>query len=900
MPVFQRSLVLVLGLLFLSLSLGAESWFAQHLDIVLSDGWKIQSSEQLRQPGTIISLPSYDDRAWHRAVVPTTVLAALVADKVYADPLFGNNIRLLPGVAYPPGAEFSNIAMPEHSPFASPWWYRVEFTLPKLLSGTRIHVQFEGVNFRANVWVNGRLVADATRVAGTFRSYEFDITESVSRGEVNALAVEVFPPTPHDLQLNWVDVNPAPPDKDMGLWRPVRIVTSGPIALRHPNVISTLQMPAMADATLKPTAELSNMTDQPVDGVVRCTTAGVVVNQTAHLEAYESKTLIFDPHSFPHLALHNPRLWWPVRMGAQNLYRARFDVYVKKRLSDTQTTSFGIRTVTSELTPQGNRLFRVNGRRVLIRGAGWWGPDMLLRSSPEREDIEIGYALNLGLNALRMDGKFGDPHLLDLADKAGLMLLPGFACCDHWEHWDSWNAEDKVISAASLHDVLLSLRTHPSVIAWLEGDDNPPPPEYERLYREILEQTGWPATTLSSATDRSTPVSGETGVKMSGPYMWEPPIYWYTPGKFTTGTTGLPVSLGGYGFNTETTSTVSIPPIESVMRMLSQEHLNTVDASWDFHGAGGEFLGKDVRSFVGELHARYGPTSDTQDLVSKAQLMSYEAERAMFEAFGRNKYEATGVLHEMLNSAWPSFVWNLYDFFLRPGGAYFGVKKACEPVHIQYSYDNRSLVIVNSLYKKVAGLHASAEIYDLALRKRYEFKNSVDVAPDSTTSVTILPEVSGLTSTYFVHALLTNAKGDLLSTNLYWLSTKPDTLDWDATTWMDTPPKSYANYSLLNSLPKARIHAQARVHPDAEGQAMKVTISNPSRQLAFFLQLKAIDTESGEESLPVLWDDNYVTLMPGESRTISARLRSGKRGGSGLGLVVSGFNVEPTFVSATH
>ncbi len=859
------------------------------LEVSLRDGWQIQSSQNVPDRGEAISTTDYKTATWYSASVPTTVLAALVADHIYADPFFGMNLRSVPGVEYPIGQGFSNIMMPPGSPFACPWWYRTEFNMPVVGLRKRLWLQFDGINFRANIWVNGHQIAGSEKIAGTFRSYEFDITDYVKAGASNALAVEVFPPRPHDLQLNWVDVNPTPPDKDMGLWRPVRVVATGPVALRHPDVISHLEVPAMDRAELKLTAELMNATDQPLKGLLRITAESFTVEEPVNLKAHEEKKVVLNANDFPQLVLVHPRVWWPVRMGEQNLYNATFAFVVNRDVSDSQSVKFGIRNVTSELTAEGNRLFRVNGRKVLLRGAGWWGPDMLLRNSPERQEWGVRYAVDLGFNAIRMDGKFEDQHFLDLADQAGLMLLPGWCCCDHWERWKTWNAEDHLVSAESLRDVIRGLRTHPSVIAWLQGDDTPPPPEVEKRYAAILAENQWPNAILSSATQQHTPVSGLTGVKMTGPYMWVPPSYWLTDHKYG----------GAFGFNTETTPTAAIPPVESIRKMLPENHQAPVDEFWDYHGGGGEFAGKDVRVFMQALNARLGPARDLEDYAMKAQLMSYEAQRAMYEAFGRNKYVATGVLHEMLNSAWPSFVWNLYDYYLRPGGSYFGAKKACEPLHVQYSYDDRSIAVVNSTYKSVAGMRVTAVVYDLHLQRKFEDSKVLDIAPDSSTKALAIPEISDLTSTYFVRANLTSAEGKLVSTNFYWLSTAVDELDWNKTTWMYTPTSAYADLTALSKLPSALIQVDATVEHKTNGEdVLRAKVKNPSTELAFFLRLKAANGESGEEILPVLWEDNYITLMPSEARTITATFRHKDVGDAAVKLELTGVNVAKTSIVA--
>ncbi|SPE39475.1 Exo-beta-D-glucosaminidase (fragment) [Candidatus Sulfopaludibacter sp. SbA3] len=268
--------------------------------------------------------------------------------------------------------------------------------------------------------------------------------------------------------------------------------------------------------------------------------------------------------------------------------------------------------------------------------------------------------------------------------------------------------------------------------------------------------------------------------------------------------------------------------------------------------------------------------------------MEYEGHRAMFEAFGRNKYTATGVIQWMLNNAWPGLIWHLYDWYLRPGGSYFGAKKANEPLHVQYSYDDRSIVVVNSFYKKFAGLRVTAKVYNLDMEEKFSKAATVDAGEDSSTRVFELPDIGGLSSTYFVHLTLEDASGKNVSRNFYWLSTKPETLEWDKSTWYHTPTKTFADFSALNSLPAIELQASAKTAP----QSTAVTLSNPTKTIAFAVHLKVKKASDGEEILPVLWEDNYFALLPGESRQITATYQARDAGRGTPTVEVDGWNVK--------
>jgi len=500
----------------------------------------------------------------------------------------------------------------------------------------------------------------------------------------------------------------------------------------------------------------------------------------------------------------------------------------------------------------------------------------------------------MNLNTVRLEGKIVDENFMRLADEYGILITAGWCCCDHWERWKDWDDEDRLIAADSLRDQIRRIRSHPSVFNWMNGSDNPPPPDVETMYVGILKELNWPNPYESSATARPTTVTGETGVKMTGPYEYVAPSYWE-----------LDKERGGaHGFNTETSPGPAVPPIASLRRMLPEDHLWPINSYWDYHAGGGAFRNIDV--FTEALNARYGPSASAEEYATKAQVMSYEGERAMFEAWGRNKYVATGVIQWMLNNAWPSMIWHLYDYYLRPGGSYFGTKKACEPLHIQYSYDDNSVVVVNSFYKDFSGLRASAKVYNLDMSEKYAHEEKVDVPSDGVRKAFTIPGISGLSPAYFVRLSLEDASGKAVSTNFYWLSTKKDELDWEHSTWYHTPTKTFSDLTALNTLPKVDLNVTGTAEVNAGDGMTHVTIENPSRSLAFAVHLWVMrparfrDPEAGNgeaEILPVLWEDNYFALMPGEKRQITATYPTARMGRGPLELEVDGWNVNPRTIS---
>ena len=824
----------------------------------LDRDWQIQSSAKVQDGGAALSSAAYRPSGWYAATMPSTVVAALVANKVYPDPYFGMNLRQYPGMSYQSGMNFANLPMAADSPFARPWWYRTSFRLPAEARGKTLWLNFDSINYRANIWLNGKQIATAEQALGMYRMFEFDITAAVRPGEANTLAVEVFPPTETDLSITFVDWNPMPPDKDMGLVRDVYVLMSGPVAVRHPQVLTKLNGDS---ARLYFAAELKNVSAQELSGTLQAEAAGLTFAKAVRLAAGASAHVELEPQDLAH-----PKLWWPYPVGPQNLYHARLQFTSGGQVSDRKEFDFGVREVTSELDAQNHRLFRINGQKILIRGGGWT-QDMLLRFSPEREDDELRYVRDLNLNTIRLEGKLMNDHFYEACDRQGILVMAGWCCCSYWEKWKQWKPADYEVAGASLRDQLRRLRNHPSILTFLYGSDNSPNAEAEQVYLKVFEEERWPAPYVSSAAAASTPGAGPTGVKMTGPYDYVAPNYWLMdPGKYG----------GAWGFNTETSPGPAIPVLASLEEMLPKEHLWPIDEFWNFHAGGGGY--RNVNIFTKALEERYGKAKGLEDYVRKSQMMTYEGERAMFEAFGRNKYGSTGVIQWMANNAWPSIIWHLYDWYLRPGGGYFGTKKACEPLHVQYSYDDRSVVVVNSWYKAFPGHKVTAKVFNLDSAPKFDKGEPVNIAADSSTRVFTIPEIDGLSTTYFLKLQLQDARGAVVSDNFYWLSTKPDVSNWQAGNGRYTPISSFADLTALEALPKVPLKLSSRAEVKGQDEVEHVTVENPTKQLAFFVHMRVM--AGGKEVAPVIWEDNYVTLMPGEKRDISATVHRKDLGGA--------------------
>lgn len=845
--------------------------------IPLLKNWVIQNSDSVRARAELISKPGFSTAQWIGTSVPSTILGALLIGRS-EDPFFGMNMLDLPGSGpyYVPGKSYSEVETSKDSPFGHPWWYRTEFTLPAGINQKNIDLHFDGLNYAAEIWLNGHLIAGTDSVAGTYRTYSFDVTRYLIPGEPNALAVLMSPPMLADLTPSWVDWNPTPQDKNMGILRPVYLIAHGSVSVAHPQVITHLDLPDTTHAELSIETDLSNSTSQAVTGELRGTIEGISFSKSLTLSAGETRDVVLSSDEFPQLVIQNPRLWWPVAMGKPELYGLNLEFIENGSVSDQKKIRFGIRQVDSKLTAEGSRLYLINGKPIQIRGGGW-ASDLYLRFSKERAIQELNYALDLRLNTLRLEGDLQPDEFYELTDKYGILVMPGWVCCNAWQESKHWHPKNFAIAQESLRDQIYKLRAHPSVFTFLYGSDTAPPKNVEKIYLDTFKNYHWPDPVLSSAAAVTTPGGGKSGVKMNGPYDYVPPSYWYVD-KNRAG--------GAWGFSTEISPGASIPPIESLRMFIPQEHLWPIDEYWNFHANEEDFA--NIDRYTSALSKRYGEAQSAEEFALKSQVMGYDSHRAMFEAYGKNKYHsATGVIQWMLNNAWPSLNWHLYDYYLRCGGTYFGVKKANEPLHIQYSYDDHTIFVVNGTYHEASNLLAHIEVFDSQMNPLFSRTKELNAPADSSTEVLALRNLHLSSKLYFVKLSLDDENHSRVSDNFYWLSTQNETFDWDKTTYMTTPVLQEGDLTELNHLKPVTLSVSSQF--DSSGHSGRVTLSNPGSSLAFFVHLKL--SHAGGEIQP-LWRDNYISLIPGETRVIDFQVGPDVELAAGSSLItVEGWNL---------
>jgi exo-1,4-beta-D-glucosaminidase len=683
-------------------------------------------------------------------------------------------------------------------------------------------------------------------------------------GNDNCLAVEIFPPKGMDLTITWVDWNPTPPDRGMGIWYDVSVHATGPVSLENTRVITKLNLPSADRARLTVSSELFNASDKPVTGTLKGKIENIRFSQEVSLAPNERKTVTFGADQFKQLEISNPRLWWPHNVGSPNLYDLNLSFEISGRSSDEGITRFGIREITSWMNNfdgKHTRVFQINGKNIVIRGGGYV-QDMMLRPSDKRVDIDILYAKYMGLNALRMEAPRGSDHLFEKCDEEGIMLIVGWCCCSAWERWKNWTPHTADIAEKSWKDQIVHLRNHPSIFNWLYGSDNFPPADVEKRYIKVLDEYDGTRPYQSSATKDSSAIAGNTGLWM-GPYpkvyAYNTPVYWYSKLEFNT-------EAGPSG--------EQIPPMESMRKMMPEKDLWPISNSWNI---------RLHKAFYPEarkaLESRYGKPAGPEEYSVKSQVLQLEATRAMFEAFAGNKYKSSGIIYWMYNSAWPKMYWQLYDYYFTPNGAFYGAKKACEPLHIQYAYDDGSVCVVNGLYKDFKNLKASARLYNFNMEEKYSKEETIDMAADESKKLFVPGKPGDLNGIYFLKLELKDGSGSLISSNFYWLSSKGD---------------ENADFTALNELPGVKLNYVVSSLTQKNGKCrITVEIENPSASLAFSVNPRIMRHDSKDLILPVFWEDNYFSLLPGEKRIVSVEFNTEDLNGEIPVLKVDGWNITP-------
>ena len=826
--------------------------------LVVSTGWQLQDAAKVPQAGAEVSASTFNASGWYTATVPGTVLTTLVNNHVYPEPLYGENNR--------PETIPESLAL-------SSYWYRNLIDIPLSYKGRHVWLNFDGINYSATVWVNGAKVGD---MRGAFIRGMFDITAQVTPGKQAVLAVLVSPqpnpgiPHEHTLRagtgknggltaidgptflstIGW-DWIPAIRDRDTGIWQKVVVSTTGPVLLKDPLVTTDLPLPKTDSTDVGISTTVENVSDQPVEGVIEGTIENIAFQRPVDLAPHSTQRIGFDSKSVPALHIVNPRLWWPNGYGLQNLYSLHLSFKVGKIESDKQNVSFGVRKITYTVPGTNNLTISVNGVPIFIRGGNWGLDEALKRIPRERLEAEIRMHKLANMNLIRnWVGQSTSEDFYELCDKYGILL---------WDEFfqpnpsDGPNPTDIATYMANVRDKILRFRNHPAIAVWCARNEGFPPKELDDMLRTLMTELEPTRLYQSSSTDGR-------GVRSGGPYFWRTPrLYYFVTDDY---------------FKTETGS-MSVPTLESIHGMMPSKDWETINDDWAEHDmTKGAQRGDDYPNVIA---GRYGRIANLADFVRKAQLANYEAYRAMYE--GRNAklfHPTTAVITWMSDPAQPSFVWQIYHYDLEPNSSLFGVKSAGEPVHIQFNELTGDLQVINNLPDPLVDAVAHVAVYLLDGTMATQYDAKVTAAPSSATTLGPVQFPANLTATHFLKLDLHDAQGKLISSNFYWRGEPgyPDVL------------------TDLNTLPKVTLDAKVE-SKDADGnRLLTVTVHNPTANIALMAHLQLRRQHSGERVLPVYYSDNYISLLPNETRTVTIEAALKDFNGEDALVVFDGWNVS--------
>ncbi|WP_243866640.1 glycosyl hydrolase 2 galactose-binding domain-containing protein [Actinophytocola oryzae] len=855
-------------------------------------GWQVQSSAIATAPGEQVSSPSFHTDGWlpvkpDDAGAPGTEITALLQNGECPDVYYSDNMRQCFGYVTKRGP----VTVPR---FAVPWWFRTDFTLAARQPAKLV---VPGVVGEGDVWVNGTLVADHDLVSGAYAGHTFDVSSLVRPGR-NSLAIKMYPNNPKKMYtLSHLDWSQIPPDNNTGIQFPVQLRLSDALAGSNAHVVqdnatdlSTSKLTVKLDVTNNSTGdergEVGATITPPGGG------RPVVLHQTVSVPALSTRTVSFDP-----VTISRPKLWWPYSMGDQPLYTLRTLVSQHGKVSTTSTSTFGIRTVTSRLVgaspqaPDGARIYAVNGHDFVFRGGGYM-PDLFLRYSKAEVARQITLIKSMGLNGIRLEGHDMPQDFYDQFDRAGLMILGGFLCCDGWEPASEAGLTERDFRI--MHDSARGIgereRDHPSVVTY-GWSDNKPLPRQEVESLAGFAEADFQVPIVASAEYKKTATLGPAGEK-EGPYDWVPPTYWYDTTHFDPRDSTRTNVGGSWAFASEQSAGHTVPTMASLDRFLSPEEQQKLwqDPEYNqYHanyssGHGGYAFGT-LYTFDTALANRYGTWSDLATYVQLAQVANYENVRSQFEAFIDHSTDptnpSTGLVYWQLNKGWPTLLWSLFNQDGDQPGAFYGAQKANKPLHALLSYDDDTVTVDNLGGRVESGLSVRARVRDLSGTVLDDQQvDGLSLAGQQVRNDVLTPVLPTTGSVYFVELEL-RRHGKVVDRNVYWRSTTPDVVDWAATQGNPQATMTqYADLTALRTLPRTQV--SAKVRPGTTS----VTVTNTSDTVAFFLRADI-------QGVPwATWDDNDLVLWPGQSQVITATLPPGQPHGGKPVVTLSGFNTD--------
>ena len=769
------------------------------------------------------------------------------------------------------GALIENgISFEDKTIFDTPWTYTCDFDLDSKALKKHHRLRFEGIGYRADITLNGTVLATSDTTAGVFLIREYDVTSLLKAH--NTLKVKVTRARKGDLNIGFVDWNPRPEDESMGLVRPVTLLESGDVAITDLFVKPTLNPDNSADLTVEVT--LHNYGRKPVKGAINGAWIQGIYNDMlpnvpVTIAPGETKIVTLDANTCKQLHADHPALWWPKEMGEPVMHEMAIAFVTNRGESDVRSTNFGIRRIESEIDSEGHLQFIINGRKVLIKGAGWTD-DRYLRDTYESLDRQTDLVLDMGLNCIRFENIWGKDHdIYDLCDSKGILALVGFSCQWEWEEYCGLPQSDHHgcindpasmdLAARYFADQVRWLRNHPSVIGWMTGSDRTPNPELEKRYLDTYHKLDY-RPYICSAKSITSPLSGPSGTKMEGPYEYVAPDYWYLDTQ----------NGGAFGFNTETGIGANWPQLETIKKMVPDTKERwPLSKAYDRYCTASTSAMNTTAKLQEAVNAQYGASGDLESFTRKAHALDYDGTRAMFEAFRCNLPHTTGIVQWMLNSACPSLYWQLYDHDLQPTAGYYGTKKACEPIQLIFNYKDYKVYAVNETGAD-STVEATVKLYSSSSKAIGEAKVNVTVRDRQPLPVFNLDTLRG--RAFF--AGLGIAGG---ADNFYCIPASLTDYDHAKANWYITPARTYSDLTFVTALPEAQINYNVLISDTGDNRVWTVKLSNTSDVIAYQNILKLITSDDTLAS-NVTWSDNFVTLLPGETKILTATAPAGTDG----------------------
>lgn len=890
--------------------------------------WEMISTVLEKASGEEISTGHYTTTAWYPVEVPTTVLNGLVKNGVYPNPRLDMNNYLVPDISDKFNAEHDLAKysyLPNHvNPWKDPYWFRTKFEIPEKDKGKQVWLNFDGINYRGEVWLNGKRIADSSEVVGMFRRFKYNVTSAINDEGTNYLAVKIYPvdhPGIPGTQMKVFGPNRGPAedlfkdmtlkisggwdcalpvrDRNMGIYRKVYLSFTGAVDIINPYIVTDLPLPDTTVANLTICVTLVNASDEEQAGLLNgkidlltdvdmgdyvkhyhVNMKSITFEKEVTVPANGTAEVTISYKDFPQLTIKNPHLWWPNGYGQQYLHNLQLTYVVDGKVSAVRNTIFGIRKVTSklhELNGHYGRVFYVNGRRIFCKG-GWIQPDMLLNNSRKNIYDQVRLIANANLNLVSSeDMPSPQEDLMEACDKYGLMWWEVFYQC--WVIVPGTKSAhyplDHYLAKQSTQDIILRYRNHPCLVAWCTANESLPDSDLYCALKDQLRKLDttrvflastaiwWDWEKLSPYIKDDLPV-GTTDVGPPG-YTWHPLSFYFDIIK----------EVKDQMFRNEL-GVPAVPTLSSLKKFIfnlgsdKENPYFPLDSVWAEHGAW-DRNGYAFRAYDNAIRNYYGfKTKRVDDYARTAQLVNADSYRAMFEAANSRMWDITsGVMIWKLNASYPDFAWEIYDWFLNPNAAYYYVKRACEPLHIQMNANDYKVSVINTYPRPINNVTVQVRLYDFNLKVRWECEKKINLGPDRYQEVFAVPQLSKITPIYFIRLELIDTSGRILSSNLYWESSK-------------TPPDFYN----LSKLGDVKLDMTYTVKETEREYLIYVKVKNPTKKLSIMNRLAIVRKNDNQEVLPTFWSDNFVTLFPGEERTLEARFAKEDLGDSAFSVVI--------------